>query len=184
MRIIGGEARGRTLFAPRGMETRPTADRVREALFNILSRRVADARVFDAFGGSGAMSLEALSRGAKCAVVCDVSRDACACIRRNAQACGYEDRLRLVCGDWKRALSGEKEPFDLVILDPPYRMTGSYAQVLSALKAAGLLAEDAVAVLECAREAEIDPGDGFEIYDRRFYGAAQTLLCRQKEETP
>ena len=170
------------MYAPKGMETRPTADRVREALFNILAGRVAGARVFDAFGGSGAMSLEALSRGAEFAVVSDVSRDACACIRRNAQACGFEDRLRLAAGDWKRALAGETETFDLVILDPPYRMTEAYGQVLAAVRAAGLWADGAVAILECAREAEIDPGEGFEVYDRRAYGAAQVLLCRRKGE--
>lgn len=182
MRIIAGEARGRALCAPRGMETRPTADRVREALFNILSARVRGARVLDAFSGSGAMALEALSRGAEYALMCDISRPAYQCMERNVKACGFEGRARLFQGDWKRALAAEKTPFDLIILDPPYRMTGAYAQVLSALRGAGLVAPDAVAVLECAREAEIDPGEGFEIYDRRAYGAAQVLLCRPGEE--
>lgn len=182
MRIIAGTARGRTLFAPKGMETRPTADRVRESLFNILAGRVRDARVFDAFAGSGAMSMEALSRGAAFALASDISREACRCVDRNAQACGFSDRIRLVNGDWKKALAQERTPFDLVFLDPPYARTEAYAQVLQALKGAGLLAEDAVAVLECAREAQVEPGDGFEVYDRRMYGAAQVLLCRVKED--
>ena len=181
MRIIAGEARGRTLFAPKGMETRPTADRTREALYNILSARVDGARVFDAFAGSGAMALEAISRGARRALMSDVSRDACACIRRNVAACGFEDRARVCQGDWKRALAGEKEPFDLIILDPPYRMVEAYHEVLSAVADAGLWAPGAVAVLECARDAEIETGDRFEVYDRREYGAAQVLLCRMRE---
>ncbi len=156
MRIIAGEARGRTLFAPKGMETRPTADRTREALYNILSARVDGARVFDAFAGSGAMSLEAISRGARRALMSDVSRDACACMRRNVAACGFEDRARVCQGDWKRALAG-------------------------AVADAGLWAPGAVAVLECARDAEIETGDRFEVYDRREYGAAQVLLCRMRE---
>jgi len=164
------------------METRPTADRVRESLFNILARRVTDARVFDAFAGSGAMSLEALSRGARCVVLSDISREACRCVQRNAEACGFQSRIRLVCGEWKKALAAEKEPFDLVFLDPPYRHTEAYGQVLAAMKGAGLLTADTVAVLECAREAEVDPGADFEVYDRRLYGAAQVLLCRMKEE--
>ena len=86
MRIIAGSARGRRLFAPAGEDTRPTADRIRESLFNILGSRVWDARVLDLFGGTGAMSLEALSRGAQRAVIADIDRAAIRAIERNAQA--------------------------------------------------------------------------------------------------
>ena len=88
MHIIAGERRGAQLFAPKGMDTRPTADRVREALFNIIRNDVYDARIWDVFAGSGALSLEALSRGAEFSVLTDASRKAAAAIKRNIELCG------------------------------------------------------------------------------------------------
>ena len=172
MRIIAGEARGRTLYAPKGMETRPTADRVRESLFNILARRVTDARVFDAFAGSGAMSLEALSRGARCVVLSDISREACRCVQRNAEACGFQSRIRLVCGEWKKALAAEKEPFDLVFLDPPYRML-ELNEMCAALADSGLLAQDAMMVLEHRTGEFGRPDKRFEEWKERTYADTQ-----------
>ena len=96
MRIIGGQWRGRRLFAPEGMETRPTADKVREALFNIIQRDVYDARIFDAFAGSGALSLEALSRGAEFSVMTDASRKAVSAIRRRTEKyCGNAEPVAI-----------------------------------------------------------------------------------------
>lgn len=128
MRIIGGEARSRTLIAPKGMETRPTLDQVRESLFNILQMRIEGAKVLDLYAGSGALALEALSRGAESAVLCDMSREACSVIRRNIDSLHYQERATLYQTEDKRALdllekSGIK--FDLIFLDPPYRMDTS-----------------------------------------------------------
>jgi len=183
MRIIGGEARGRRLFAPQGMETRPTADKVRESLFNILRFEVMDARVLDLFSGSGAMALEAISRGAQSAVLVDSSRKAADAIRRNIELTRFEDRTRLMVCDWRQAihqLSGE--PFDLVFLDPPYRMLEAYDQAAHALLEKNLLAPDAILVMEHASECALTLTPPFAVYDERTYGAAGVSLVRRDEQ--
>jgi 16S rRNA (guanine(966)-N(2))-methyltransferase RsmD len=121
LRIIGGEARGRRLEAPRGGKTRPTADRVRESLFNVLGQRFAGERVLDLYAGSGALSLEALSRGASSAVLVESDREAAAVCERNAASLGYAARIELQRADLKSALPRMAgRTFDLVFVDPPY----------------------------------------------------------------
>lgn len=183
MRIISGEARGRKLFAPSSDETRPTADRIRESLFNIIGSRVYDAQVLDLFGGTGALSLEALSRGAARAVIVDAAREAVQVIERNAQGVlkdAWRDRARIIRSDYRSAigsLSGVR--FDLVFLDPPYRMTDAYADAIRRLKQQGLLAEDCLIVVERARELAVPLPEGFESYDTRHYGATSVELVRE-----
>ena len=125
MRIIAGMARGRTFDAPQGMDTRPTLDRVRENVFNILQMKVRGARVLDLFSGSGAMAFEAISRGACAAVLVDHDRQANQVQQRNVQKLRMADTCRLMNCDWQaavRALQSAGEKFDLVLLDPPYAM--------------------------------------------------------------
>ena len=125
MRIIAGEARGRRIDAPSGKNTRPTLDRIRENLFNMIQQDVPDSRVLDLFAGSGALSLEALSRGASFAVMADHDRNACSTIRSNIQKLDYGERTSLLFCDWRQAvdkLRREQERFDIVFLDPPYAM--------------------------------------------------------------
>lgn len=183
MRIISGEARGRKLFAPSGEDTRPTADRIRESLFNILGSRVWDAKVLDLFGGTGAMSLEALSRGAEHAVIVDVSRTAIQVIERNAALVlkdSVKERSRIIKADYRTAigsLGGMR--FDLVFLDPPYRMVDAYADALKRLKALNALSEDCVIVLERASELSVPLPDGFESYDTRNYGMTSVEFVRE-----
>ncbi len=187
MRIISGDARGRRLYAPAGEETRPTADRVREALFNILGARVRGARVLDLFGGTGAMALEALSRGAAHAVVVDSTRTALEAIERNARAVLGEDavkRARIIRADYRAAIDqlagGQaEERFDLVFLDPPYRMADAYADALTRLRAARLLEEDCRVVLERAREQVVKLPPGFERLDVRDYGKTSIEFVRE-----
>ncbi|MGI6235983.1 MAG: 16S rRNA (guanine(966)-N(2))-methyltransferase RsmD [Candidatus Excrementavichristensenella sp.] len=171
MRIIAGEAKGRRLFAPEGRDTRPTADRVRESLFGILSPRLEEARVLDLFAGSGALGLEALSRGAKSAVLCDRAEAAGRAILRNVSLTGCTEKVQHLHCDWRaalRRLRGQK--FDLVFLDPPYDEPGLYAQALEMLGQMDLLGEDALIVLErTVREAPRMP-DGFRVCDSRRYG--------------
>ena len=125
MRIIAGTARNRRIDAPEGKNTRPTLDRVRENLFNILQTRVSSSAVLDLFAGSGALSLEALSRGASFAVMCDIDRNANRVEKRNTETLGFSERAELYCCDWRtavRKLTERNMKFDLVFLDPPYRM--------------------------------------------------------------
>ena len=120
MRIIGGDARGRTIVAPAGAKTRPTQDYVRESLFNIIRWDVEDARVLDLFAGTGALSLEALSRGAKSAVFVDSRDDACKVVRENLAKTRLEGLGKVVRSDYLSYLHSCRETFDLIFLDPPY----------------------------------------------------------------
>lgn len=155
MRIIAGEYRGRRLEAPRGQGTRPTTDRVRESLMSAIhSARggLDDAVVLDAFAGSGALSLEALSRGAASAVLCERDREAASVIERNVRTLGLaRDEARLVRGDvLKRPpMPASGQPFDLVFLDPPYALAPAEVfALLSRLGDAGSLTSDAIVSYE------------------------------------
>ncbi len=170
MRIIAGSARGRRIEAPAGRETRPTLDRVRENLFNMLQLRVQEARVLDLFAGSGALSLEALSRGASFAVLGDRDREALRIERKNIEALGFESRTRVMPGDWRRTVSilrGEGEKFDLLFLDPPYAMT-DLRELMAELEE--LMAEDAWIILEHEAKAVITPAEGFRAVNERHWG--------------
>ena len=179
MRIIAGIARGRTFDAPPGRDTRPTLDRVRENVFNILQMKVRGAKVLDLFSGSGAMAFEAISRGAEHAFLVDCDRAANAAQRQNAQKLRMQDQCTILMCDWQMAVSQFKvqgQKFDLVFLDPPYAMH-DMTPVLDALRP--VLAEDAVILLE--HEAKTFPAtpDGFELYDNRKYGIAGVSFFRQ-----
>ena len=170
MRIIGGEYRSRTLNAPKGMTTRPTLDQTREALFNILQGRVADARFLDLYAGSGAVALEAVSRGATRAILCDSSRAACACIRENIQRLGCEARTRLLEMPDQRAiplLEREDAQFDLIFLDPPYAM--DLTPVLAALKGASLLAAGGLVIAEHAADTGFALPEGWTLARKKVY---------------
>ena len=172
MRIIGGDARGRTIVAPAGAKTRPTQDYVRESLFNIIRWDVEDARVLDLFAGTGALSLEALSRGADFAALADRDREAVSCIRRNGEKLRFMDAMRIYAGDWRQALSqmkGEERRFDLVFLDPPYRMP-VLEECCAALADLGLLEADALLVLEHRLDAVPSPDGRFALWKDRAYG--------------
>lgn len=168
VRIIGGLLGGRRLRAPRGAATRPTADRVKESLFNILGD-VGGARVLDLFSGTGALALEALSRGAAAAVLVDSAEAAVRCARDNAAALGLEDRVRVLRAEVGPALARLRdERFDLVFLDPPYA-AGLAAQALAALSP--LLLPDARVIVEHDRRTA--PADDIGLLhreDRRRYG--------------
>ena len=185
MRIISGEAKGRTLFAPSGLDTRPTSDKLRGSLFNILSARVAGARVLDLFGGTGALALEALSRGAAFAVIADNARQAVQVIERNARNVlkeDYDHRVRVVRADYRSAIAAlAGAPFDLVFLDPPYRMADAYGDALGRLSAAGMLAEDCTAVLERRRDAAVPIPEEFECIDTREYGETAVDFVRRRQ---
>lgn len=170
MRIIAGEFRSRVILAPKGSDTRPTLDQTRESLFNILRDRVEDAAVLDLFAGSGALALEALSRGAKSAVLVDLSRAACGVIRRNIESLGLSSRAALYQADAAVAvdrLSKKSALFDLIFLDPPYRV--SLTDTLKACFAGGLLAENGLIIAEHALQTPPVCPPGLQLIDRRDY---------------
>ena len=182
MRIIAGEGRGRKLFAPEGLDTRPTTDRIRESIFNILMGCVPGARVLDLFSGSGALGLESLSRGADFAVMNDPARAAADCIERNVRLTGWGDRCRILRLSYRDALArlAGESPFSLVFLDPPYRMTETYAQVADDMARLGLLTPDATIVMEHSAKLPLVLPEGFCVADKRRYGETAVAFV-QKE---
>ncbi len=187
MRIIAGSQRGRTLVAPKGRNTRPTQDYVRESLFNIIQRDVPGATVLDLFAGSGALALEALSRGADTAVLADKSREAIACINRNIDTLQYTTRVSVFQGDWRlipARLAGKNITFDLVFLDPPYDLV-LYAEMTDLLYRHRLLKPDALIVIEHHKDADPMLSEPFFMQDLRLYGdtAIHLYTFRPKGET-
>jgi len=183
MRIIAGEKKSRQIKAPEGMDTRPTGDKAKEALFSILMHRVAGARVLDLYAGSGALSLEALSRGADSAVLSDASPKACRVIDENIRSLAYEGRARLLRMNDSAAialLAREGAEFDLIFLDPPYRM--DTAPVCAKLAAEGLLARDGMLIVEHSRETPPEIASPFVLQDRRNYGVAGLSFYTWEEE--
>lgn len=181
MRIIAGSGRGRTFDAPQGRDTRPTLDRVRENVFNILQMKVRGAKVLDLFSGSGAMAFEAISRGAERAVLVDCDRAAHTIQRQNAEKLRMTEQCAILHCDWQmavRQLLSKEENFDVVFLDPPYAMH-DMTPVMDAIRP--LLSPEAVILLE--HEAKTFPAtpDGYDLYDSRKYGIAGVSffrLCR------
>lgn len=183
MRIISGTARGRTIVAPAGDRTRPTQDKVRESLFNIIRWDMMEARILDLFAGTGALSLESLSRGAQSAVLVDTDRAACEAIRKNIAACRMEDKARLIVRDYRQAmdqLAREGEVFDVVFLDPPYRMENT-GEMCAALYDKGLLAKAFLLVVEHKRGLAPLVDERFDAFDQRDYGDTQITFIRSAE---
>lgn len=186
LRLIAGEFGGRSLTTPRGQTTRPTSGRVREALFSILGG-LHGARVLDLYAGSGALGLEALSRGAARLVSVESERNAVACIRANVTALGVSTRVTLLAQPLRRALTqlAELGPFDLVLCDPPWADLSAACEELTRLVASGALAPGARLVLEhSARDASPSIA-GLAAFDHRRWGdTAATLFHTEDNAEP
>lgn len=181
MRIIGGVRRGKKLFSPPDRSIRPTADRVREAIFNILAHRILGARVLDLFAGTGAMGLEALSRGAEHAVFIDNQPTALSLIKKNVQACGWTERtdvIRWNLGLNLKCIRSRMHPFNLVFIDPPYR-SQMISEVLRHLDDSRALAGETQIIIEHASGdiPETWPAI-FNLDDRRAYGKTLVSFFR------
>lgn len=174
MRIVGGDFRGRPLATPRGDATRPTTDRTREAVFNVLAHRFGErlhgARVLDLFAGTGALGLEALSRGAAYAVFIEEGVEGRGLIRANVEAFGLTGRTKIFRRDATRlGEAGTLGPFGLVFADPPYGK-GLGERALRSAREGCWLAPGALCVVEEAASASFEPGEGFSVIDQRSYG--------------
>ncbi len=183
MRIVAGQFRGATIAAPKDKSVRPTSDRVRESIFNILAHGIEDfalddARVLDLFAGTGALGLEALSRGARYCLFIDNSVDARALQRRNIEALDLTGVTKV----WRRdagalgPLRGQ-DPFDCVFLDPPYGK-GLGEKALAEALEGGWFAPGAVIVFEESETAEIALPDAFKLLDQRTYGDTQVMFLQ------
>lgn len=174
MRVVAGTARGRRLVAPKGDDVRPTGDRVREAVFNALGSMgvLLDAEVLDLFAGSGAMGIEALSRGALHATFVDSSRRSLDAVRANLAACGFSDRATVVHSDGAAFLRADPaRRFDVAVLDPPYGFDGWTA----------LLAEVRGDVVVIESDREIDPGPASAVLRQRRYGSTVVTIVGPKD---
>ncbi|MCL5946460.1 MAG: 16S rRNA (guanine(966)-N(2))-methyltransferase RsmD [Chloroflexi bacterium] len=178
MRIIGGARRGQPLSAPSHRLTRPTSGVVREAIFDILSARIAGSRVLDLFAGSGALGLEALSRGAVQGCFVDRSPAACAIIRLNAQTLHFQHVSHVVCGAAPPVFRQLDDEYDLVFIDPPYAFR-EWCRLLEELGRSGIFAQDGMAVLEyAAREQPPEIPITFSTVRQRSYGDTGIAIVR------
>ena len=181
MRIIGGKYRSRVLAEFAGQDVRPTSDRAKESLFNILSLKLYGARVLDLFCGSGALGLESLSRGAKEVVFNDFAKDSLAILKKNLATLKIPangDEAKLLNADYLVCLESVRGQFDMIFIDPPYRFDYGI-KALEKISQKGLLTENGVAVYERDRpfDGEIE---GLEKYDERKYGKTYITFFRKK----
>jgi 16S rRNA (guanine966-N2)-methyltransferase len=184
MRIVGGKFKSRVLKGPSAVSTRPTSDRVRESLFNILAHGIADfalegARILDLFAGTGALGFEALSRGAKFCQFVEDSAQARAVIRENADTLGVIG----LCKIWRRDATdlgscAPQSPYDVVFADPPYGK-GLGEKAIESCVAGGWLSDSAVVVLEEAERTVVREVSGLNMIDQRIYGDTQVRIYRQ-----
>jgi 16S rRNA (guanine966-N2)-methyltransferase len=187
MRVIAGSARRLQLVAPEGLETRPTGDKIRETLFNMLQWDIPGSTFLDLFSGSGAIAIEALSRGAESAVLVDASRKACACIRKNLETTKFTESGRLIFGDVMsaiRKLESEGRTFDFIYMDPPFRHE-TEKDVLERLRGSSLVKEDTVIIVEAARETDFSYLEemGYHLVREKIYKTSRhEFLKRGGEE--
>jgi 16S rRNA (guanine966-N2)-methyltransferase len=182
MRVVGGRLKGRSLASPSSREIRPTADRLRESLFNILIHAYGDpiegARVLDLFAGTGALGIEAISRGAKFALFVDNGTEARALLRNNIEALGLGGVTKVFRRDGTDLGPAHPvEPFSLAFLDPPYGK-GLAEKALVSLRHGGWLIPGAIAVVEEAKAANVVAPEGYEELERRVYDDTEFVLLR------
>lgn len=183
MRVIAGSAKGRKLESVPGTSTRPITDRVKEALFNILGASIEGARFLDLFAGTGAVGIEALSRGAARAVFCERDRLALRTIGHNLQATGLAERARVVAGDAFRFLKNPgDERFDFVYIAPP-QYKGIWIRALQAVDEGEVLAPGGAAIVQIhPKERQEVPLRRLRLFDERRYGSTLLLFYRLEEK--
>lgn len=181
MRIIAGTKRGMTINAPKGRDTRPTLDRVKESLFGIIQFEIFGRNVLDLFAGSGSLGLEALSRGARHAVFNDMGRESAAVIRANIAKLGFENESTVYSLDYRAAIESSARAgarFGLVFLDPPYK-AGLIENTLQLLQKAGVLEKGCLIIAEHAHALPPETPEGFALCDRRKYGEAAISIFKE-----
>ena len=181
MRIISGKAKGTKLYTLEGTNTRPTLDRVKESIFNIIQNDIEDAEILDLFSGSGAIGLEFLSRGARNAVLCDKSKDATEIIKRNVQKTHMEEKTQILNLDFETCLDKVKNrQFDIIYIDPPY-VTKYILKSIEKIIAQGNLKKEGIMILETDDEQRIlreIESEEVRIVDKRKYGRATIIFLK------
>ena len=185
VRVISGSARGLKLNTPGDDRVRPTTDRVKESMFNIIQDWVYDSQVLDLFAGSGALGIEALSRGASQAVFCDNSLDSIKIIKSNIEKARVVDRSQIVSGDFKRCLrdmEAKNQSFDMIFVDPPY-YKGLFEEVLDTIRSCKILKKDGIVIVEHDAKKPIGQVEGLEVYKEKKYGITMlTFYCLEDDD--
>lgn len=185
VRVISGSARGLKLNTPGDDRVRPTTDRVKESMFNIVQDWVYDSQVLDLFAGSGALGIEALSRGASQAVFCDNSLDSIKIIKSNIEKARVADRSQIVSGDFKRCLrdmEAKNQSFDIIFVDPPY-YKGLFEEVLDTIRSCKILKKDGIVIVEHDAKRPIGQVEGLEVYKEKKYGITMlTFYCLEDDD--
>ena len=184
MRIISGTARGTKLYTLKGMQTRPTLDRVKESLFNIIQNKIVDSIFLDLFSGSGAIGLEAASRGAKKVILCDKSKEAINIIKKNIEKTHLEEKAQVFNTDYEMLLKEKiKEKVDIVYIDPPYNSNFAKKSIEIMIKNK-IVDENSTIIVETDREDKINEISKLpiEIENKRKYGRAEIIFLRIRKE--
>ena len=185
VRVISGSARGLKLNTPGDDRVRPTTDRVKESMFIIVQDWVYDSQVLDLFAGSGALGIEALSRGASQAVFCDNSLDSIKIIKSNIEKARVVDRSQIVSGDFKRCLrdmEAKNQSFDMIFVDPPY-YEGLFEEVLDTIRSCKILKKDGIVIVEHDAKRPIGQVEGLEVYKEKKYGITMlTFYCLEDDD--
>lgn len=177
MRVIGGNKRGLKLVGFEGDSVRPTTDRVKENIFNIIGPYISGANTLDLFGGTGALTVEALSRGAEKATVCDLAESSLSIIRTNLQKAGYTDCARVVKTDALEYIRTAQESFDVLFIDPPYN-TDLLEKTLAAIAHNPCICPDGIIVCERDYEKALPKLSGLDVVKDKKYGRVQILVLR------
>ena len=182
MRVISGTARGTKLNSIDDISTRPTLDRVKEPLFSILQVHIQDANVLDLFAGSGALGIEALSRGSKFCTFCDKSYKSVQMLKQNLQKTKLDSKAKVYIEDYKKCLEKQQEKFDIIFIDPPYKFDIG-VDAIKRIVELELLSKDGIIVLETDEEErdikELEKID-LELYDVRKYGRVNLIFLRER----
>lgn len=182
MRIITGDYRGRKLEAPMGNDVRPTSDKVKEAVFNIIQQEIRDAVCVDLFAGTGSLGLEALSRGAKKCYFCDNSRESINLVKTNIKKCGAENKSVVLAGDYTKALARVRDKADIFFLDPPYS-AGLYEKCFELIETLDLLSGDGLIIAEHGVRDFLPEQIGtFQLVKERKYGKIMVSIYRYTAE--
>lgn len=182
MRIISGKARGTKLYTLENLATRPTLDRVKESIFNIIQNDIREARILDLFAGSGAIGLEAISRGASYAVLCDQSKDAVNIIRKNIEKTHFEEFVKVYNSNYVECLKKvEGQVFDVIYLDPPYK-TDYAVKAVEKIINLQLINEDSTIIIETDEEQKVlkdlEKIKNIKMMDQRKYGRANIIFLK------
>lgn len=182
MRVIAGTAKGTKLNSIDDISTRPTLDRVKEPLFSIIQNNIVESNVLDLFAGSGALGIESLSRGAKHCTFCDKSYKSIQMLKENIQKVKMQEKSTILNIDYKKCLDEQKEKFDIIFIDPPYKMDIAIDSVKRIIELE-LLAKDGIIIIETDEEErekkELEKID-LELYDVRKYGRVKLLFLRER----